>query len=107
MHAEFMIGAASMRKASVLYFFIGLNLAFGPAQAEKTAVIPCTRTSDGTIVHEEADVQDRARQFAISDPRFYRVDQFRRANGPDDNGKTKGTCIIDFMSEDEFQIQKK
>jgi hypothetical protein len=86
--------------------FIGLILALGVAHAEKTAVIPCTRTSDGTVTHDEVDLQDRAREFAISDPRFFRVNQFRKTPGPNEGEKGNGTCIIHFMSEDEFNVQK-
>jgi hypothetical protein len=99
-------GVLNVRKAAALFYVLVFNLAPEPACAEKTAVIPCTKTSDGTIVHEEADVQDRARQFAISDPRFYRIDQFRSAKGLNESGAVMGTCIIDFMSEAEFHIPK-
>ncbi|GLI95574.1 hypothetical protein LMG27198_45660 [Methylocystis echinoides] len=97
------MGQKQMRKIIV---FIGLTLALEAARAEKTAVIPCTRTSDGTVIHDEVDLQDRARQFAISDPRFVRVDQFRKTPGPNEDEKVTGTCIIHFMSEDEFNVQK-
>jgi len=99
-------GVLNVRKAAALFYVLVLSLSPEPACAEKTAVIPCTKTSDGTIVHEEADVQDRARQFAISDPRFFRIDQFRSAKGLNESGAAMGTCIIDFMSEDEFHIPK-
>ncbi|GLI94415.1 hypothetical protein [Methylocystis echinoides] len=92
-----------MRKIIV---FIGLNLALGTAHAEKTAVIPCTRTSDGAVIYEEVDLQDSARQFAIIDPRFFRVDRFKRTPGPSEDEGAKGTCIIHFMSEDEFNVKK-
>jgi hypothetical protein len=79
-----------------------------PAQAGKTAVINCTKATDGTILHEKEDVEDSARQFAIYNPQFYRINQFRKGHEVDAQGNQKGTCIIDFMSEAEFNfyIQK-
>lgn len=75
-----------------------------PVQAGKTAVIPCTRTPDGKIRHEQNDMLERAKQFAITDPRFFRINQFRKSGGVDQAGDIKGTCIIDFISEDEFNL---
>jgi hypothetical protein len=83
----------------------GWVLALGSTcQAEKTAVISCMKASDGTIRYEKQDFEASAKQFAIADPRFYKIDQFRKLKGPDSRGNIRGTCIVDFMSEDEFNM---
>lgn len=92
-----------MYRKSVSICVVASSLALGcPAQAGKTAVIPCATSADGTIVHEKKDIENRAKQFAISNPKFYRINQFRKTEEMKASGITRGTCIIEFMSEDEF-----
>lgn len=92
-----------MYKKSISISILAYCLTLGfPAKAGKTAVIPCAKSSDGAIVHEMKDVENRARQFAISHPKFYRINQFRKTHEMNASGIMRGTCIIEFMSEDEF-----
>lgn len=91
-----------MRNIIIIF---GLTFALGTAHAEKTSVMPCTRTSNGSVIFDDSDLQSRAREFAITQPRFFKVDQFRKTSGSNEDENSKGTCIIHFMSEEEFNAR--